>query len=72
MENGVYVLWVQQGNEGEDSDQWTGYSGSNDLRFLNHAVRPNCEMDGQDLYAARDIEKHEELTFDYGEWFELD
>ena len=68
LQNGVYVLWVQQDNE--NADRWTGYDGTNELRFLNHAVNPNCELDGQDLYAARAIEKHEELTFDYGEWFE--
>ena len=70
MQNGVYVLWVQQAGEGDDSDLWVGFDGSNELRFLNHCVTPNCEMDGQELYASRDIPKDEELTIDYGEWFE--
>ena len=70
LENGVYVLWVQQAEEGEDSDRWMGYDGTNELRFLNHTTAPNCEMDGQELYAARDIEINEELTIDYGEWFD--
>lgn len=66
LENGMYVLWVQQSAEDDD---WLGFDGSNELRFLNHSSGPNCEMDGQDLYAARDIQKGEELTIDYGEWF---
>ena len=66
-ENGTYVLWVQQSIT---EDTWLGYDGTNDLRFLNHSRAPNCELDGQDLYALRDIDPHEELTFDYGEWFE--
>ena len=70
LENGTYVLWVQQGGEGENSEQWMGYDGSNELRFLNHSNTPNCEMDGQELYAARNIAAHEELTIDYGEWFD--
>jgi SET domain-containing protein len=54
----------------DDADDWTGYDGTNDLRYLNHSKIPNCELDGQALYASRDIDEHEELTFDYGEWFE--
>ena len=67
VENGTYVLWVQQS---VSEDTWLGYDGTNDLRFLNHSNNPNCELDGQDLYALRDIDPNEELTFDYGEWFE--
>jgi uncharacterized protein len=64
-EDGTYVLWVEQ-----DDGDWLGYDGNNELRFLNHSAEPNCEMDGQELYAARDIGEGEELTIDYGEWFE--
>ncbi len=67
-ENGTYVLWV----EGDGEDEWIGYDGTNELRFLNHSRPPNGEMDGQELYAARDIEAGEEITIDYGEWFEED
>jgi hypothetical protein len=39
------------------------------LRFLNHSCEPNCAFSLQDtfltLYALRNIEKKEELTFDY-------
>lgn len=67
VENGMHVLWVQQS---DDDGDWLGYDGTNELRFLNHSAEPNCEMDGQELFAARDIEHGEELTIDYGEWFE--
>ena len=67
-ENGMHVLWV----EGDGEDEWLGFDGNNELRFMNHSAMPNGEMDGQDLYAARDIEKDEELTIDYGEWFAED
>jgi len=66
-DNGPHVLWVQQSDKDDD---WLGYDGTNELRYLNHSREPNCEMDGQELYAARDIEEGEELTIDYGQWFE--
>ena len=52
---------------------WTidGSVRSNIARYINHACVPNCEADIHDSHilicAARDIEKGEELTFDYGE-----
>ena len=72
--NGMHVLWVEadtgeNGTEG-DGETWLGYDGSNELRFLNHASRPNGEMDGRDLYAMRDICAGEEITIHYGEEFE--
>jgi len=67
-EDGMHVLWV----EGEREDEWLGFDGNNELRFMNHSTAPNGEMDGQDLYAARDIKEDEEVTIDYGEWFEED
>lgn len=65
MEDGTHVLWVEQ-----DDGSWLGYDGDNEMRYLNHARPGNCEMDGQDCYAATDIKRHEELTIDYGEEFE--
>lgn len=67
-ENGMHVLWV----EGDGEDQWLGFDGTNELRFLNHSNNPNGEMDGLDLYAIRDIPENEEITFDYGEEFSAD
>lgn len=69
MENGMHVLWVEAGDD-DTGEEWIGYDGDNELRFLNHSTNPNGEMDGLDLYAIRDIRAGEELTFDYGEEFE--
>ena len=66
--NGTYVLWVQSGGEPE----WQGIDGSNLLRFLNHSAMPNAEFDGAELYALKSICRDEEITIDYGEWFEPD
>lgn len=68
QENGMHVLWVQ----GDSDDEWIGFDGSNELRFLNHSSEPNGEMDGLELYALRDIKADEEITFDYGEEFAAD
>ena len=66
--NGTYVLWVSE--DPEDDDAWVGRSGRNLLRYLNHSVDCNAEFDGFDLYALRDIEAGEEITFYYGDEFE--
>ncbi len=70
QENGMHVLWLEAGDDAED--EWIGYDGNNELRFLNHAKRPNGEMDELDLYANRDIHAGEEITIDYGEEFAAD
>jgi SET domain-containing protein len=70
-QNGMHVLWVDAGDsDDENAEEWIGYDGSNELRFLNHSKRPNGEMDGLDLYACRDISEGEEISIDYGEEFE--
>ena len=66
-ENGLHVLWVEAGDDPEE--EWIGYDGTNELRFMNHAAEPNGEMYGLDLYASRDIRAGEEITIDYGEEF---
>lgn len=47
-----------------------GSSRENIARYMNHSCKPNCEaeIDGRRvfLYALRDIEPGEELTYDYG------
>ena len=70
MDNDVYVLWVKQGEDEKGEDIWLGYAGTGELRFLNHSPQPNCEFDGQELYSVDHIAAGDELTFDYGEWFE--
>ena len=48
----------------------------NTARLINHSCDPNCEVDGVGLklwiYAIKDIEKNEELTYDYGFSFDKD
>jgi len=68
QENGMHVLWIEA-KAGCD-EEWIGYDGSNELRFMNHDKQPNGEMDGLDLYARKLIRKGEEITIDYGEEFE--
>jgi hypothetical protein len=67
-DDGMYVLWIEAG-EGA-AQEWIGIDGTNELRFLNHADDPSGEMDGQDLYARRDILEGEEITIHYGEEWE--
>jgi len=64
--NGPYVLWVSL----DGDDAWEGRSGRNLLRYLNHARDCNAEFDGYDLYALRDIQPDEEITFYYGDEFD--
>jgi hypothetical protein len=58
--DGTYVLWIS-----EDRIHWTGRSGRNLLRWLNHSDTPNAAFDGFDLYALTEIADGEEITFDY-------
>jgi hypothetical protein len=43
--------------------------GGNEARFINHSCEPNCEAVTERrriwIYALRDIEAEEELTYDY-------
>lgn len=59
--NGSHVLWVTYPDGRE-----VGRSGRNKLRFLNHSNRPNCEFDGFECYALKNIKADQELTFNYG------
>jgi SET domain-containing protein len=48
----------------------------NMARFINHSCAPNCEVDIRKrrvfVFALRDIEPGEELSYDYGEeYFEM-
>ncbi|RME29989.1 SET domain-containing protein [Candidatus Parcubacteria bacterium] len=57
----------------EIDNRWTidGKDRGNLARYINHSCRPNCEADVVDdricIFALRDIEPGEELTYDYGE-----
>lgn len=61
-QDGPHVLWV----EDEPDGAWTGYDGRNEMRYMNHSVRPNAEMDGLQCYALREIPRDAEITIDYG------
>lgn len=63
--DGTYVLWVLQ-----DDGEWTGVSGRNELRYLNHKRKCNAEFEGTKLYAIKNIRKGDEITFHYGEEWE--
>ncbi|RFF28186.1 MULTISPECIES: SET domain-containing protein [unclassified Wenzhouxiangella] len=60
--NGMHVLWLWN----EDSEEWEGINGRNEMRFLNHSSDPNADWWGDELYALHPIEPDEEITFDYG------
>ncbi len=60
--DGMHVLWIWN----EDAERWEGINGNNEMRFLNHDAQPNADWWGTDLYALRDIDAGEEITFDYG------
>ncbi len=63
--DGTYVLWVEG-----DNGTFSGIDGDGVLRWLNHSSTPNVEFDGPNLFALRDIEPTEELTFHYGDGWE--
>lgn len=65
--NGSHVLWAEN-EEGEE----VGISGRNSLRFTNHALSPNAEFHGFDLYATNSIGVEQEITIHYGDdWLEI-
>lgn len=60
----VYIFTLSKKWDVDGNVEW------NTARLLNHSCEPNCEtwIEGKRIfiYALRDIEKGEELTFDYG------
>jgi uncharacterized protein len=52
-----------------DGNVIDGGSGGNDARYINHACEPNCEAYEEDgrvfIYSLQDIEKGEELNYNY-------
>jgi len=55
--DGTYVLWLTKK---------LGLRLKNDLRFINHGKKPNCELSDIDVVTVRSIKKDEELLHDYG------
>ena len=64
-DDSTYVLWIEQA----DGSQ-VGIRATNELRYLNHSLQPNAEFAGPELFALRDIEPGEEITFHYGDAWE--
>ena len=60
----VYIFTLDKKWDIDGDVPWT------DARLINHSCEPNCEawIEGDQIfiYSLRDIEKGEELTFDYG------
>lgn len=55
--DGPYVLWL---------DDETGYEVQNDLKYINHAARPNAAyFDDLTVVALRTIKPGEEITHNY-------
>lgn len=64
-ENDMYVLWVEDENSGE----WIGRDGKNNLRYLNHSNSPCAEFDDFHLYSTKRIKVDQEITIHYGDEF---
>lgn len=55
--NGPYVLWLDDGR---------GFKVSNDLRYINHAAKPNAAYyDDLTVATIKSIRKGDEITHDY-------
>lgn len=64
--DGMHVLWLYN----EETGEWEGIDGKNEMRFLNHSADPNAEWWDNELYSIRHIARGEEITFHYGEDWE--
>lgn len=67
---GKYLFWTS------DTSMIDGNIPANTARFINHSCLPNCEIAIRKrrvyVFALRDIEPGEELSYDYGEeYFEI-
>jgi SET domain-containing protein len=61
-EDGPHVLWVSP----DEGDEY-GIDGRNEMRFVNHSVKPNAAFYEDELYATRAIAAGEEITHHYGD-----
>lgn len=62
---GKYLFWTS------GTTMIDGNVPANTARFINHACKPNCEVDIKNrriyIFALSDIKPGEELSYDYGE-----
>jgi hypothetical protein len=63
--DGKYVLWVYNGHD------YHPFKIFNLMKYANHSPSPNAEVIGLEMYSIKDIPQGEEITFHYGEDFEL-
>lgn len=59
--DGIHVLWI------EEEGVLNPFTVSNDMKYANHSDNANSGLYLKELYAERDIEVGEEITFHYGE-----
>src|SRR3989344_5711318 len=61
---GVYVFILNENTDLDGSPEW------NTAKYINHSCEPNCYFEIKDqrvfIHALRDIQKGEELTYNYG------
>jgi len=60
--DGLHVLWIIE----EDGTTY-GIAAENDLKYANHSSKPTAELNGEEMFALRDILPGEEITFHYGD-----
>ncbi len=65
--NGPYVLWIE-----DDDGNYNGIHGTNELRFVNHHMKPNAQFENDALYAVCAIPAGCEITIHYGEDWETE
>lgn len=61
--DGKHVLWY----EDEEHGEWKAIKVKNVLKYANHSKEPNTQVCQFDMYALREIQDGEEITFDYGD-----
>ena len=58
--DGTYVIWDAEG------DGTRALRITNELRFVNHAKKPNAAFYEMELWSLRKIKAGDEITHDYG------
>ena len=67
-QDGNHVLWV----EDKATKKIQAHLGTGMLKYLNHSNVPNCEFNGLELFALKDILESDELCFHYGpDWVDI-
>lgn len=59
-----YILWLN-----DDHDDIPIFV-TDDVKYINHSMEPNCVVEGVAVYASMDIAQDQELSFHYGDAFQ--